>query len=189
MKSYISNTIAACIGVALTTPVAAGLIYTWETDSGQGASGQIEFKDNVSLGDIVGASDINSNLFSFIVGTDTFTFTDSFIPYSSMEVSSLGLCVPSCTDPGTATKKTATPKSTSFLSMNVLSSYDTLWSWQTIVAITPPPGTKAAASKINGSGRWVSDSSISVPEPGSVLLLLTGLVSFSFFKKKLSNKS
>jgi hypothetical protein len=113
--------------------------------------------------------------------------TDNFfIPEYEAEVSSLGLCVPSCTDPDPGTKKKATKKKPAIKTkgpaviMYGSYNYDTLWEWYSNI----PVGD--SGEFYGGTGHW---NLASVPEPVTVLLFLSGLVSFSIFRKKILSRN
>jgi hypothetical protein len=190
MRSIISKISIAVISAAIAAPVTAGLIYTWESDSGTNATGQIEFADYVHLGDVIDPdTDISSKSFSFMRGTETLTLTDFyfFIGEVNVEVSSLGLCVPSCIDPNdgsTPVKKKAAIKTKGpSVAMYGSDFYVPTWEWTSNVLVE---GSVDPYEYYQGTGRW---NLTSVPEPETVLLFLSGLVSFSIIRKKITSKN
>ena len=119
-------------------------------------------------------------------GTDTVTLTDWLLfGETQIEVSSLGLCVPSCVDSGgsVAPKKKAYKTKGPSVRMYVTDIYVPTWEWYSNV-LMPTAGT--TYEFYQGTGRWNLSS---VPEPGMVILFLSGLVSFSIFRKKIFSKS
>ena len=190
MRTIISKISVAVISAAIAAPVAAGLIYTWESDSGTNATGQIEFANYVGLGDVIDPeTDVSSQSFSFMDGTNTITVTDwLYIGEVQLEVSSLGLCVPSCTYPGgggsfPAKKKPAIKTKGPSVVMYATDYYVPTWEWASNVLL---PNAETSSDVYKGTGRWVLNS---VPEPGMVLLFLSGLVSLSIFRKKFFSKN
>lgn len=190
MRTIISKISVAVISAAIAAPVAAGLIYTWESDSGTNATGQIEFADYVGLGDVIDPdTDITSKSFSFMDGMNTIMLTDYwfYIGETQVEVSSLGLCVPSCVDPADGSpvpaKKKAYKTKGPSIAMYATDNYVPTWQWTSNV---PIPETKTTYDYYQGAGRW---NLTSVPEPGMVILFLSGLVSLSIFRKKIFSKS
>ena len=194
--------------LALAGPVMAGLIYTWVDDVDAGVTGSISLADGIGFGDTFDPMD-PSNIpgFQFLVGGkelgyDEF-FTDAGLDF---EPNALGLCSPNCDTHGDLGKKTAAKKK---VGSDYVFFEPVITKQPAVKKGTPPPppvfrwsysasvtqsvvdtGGKQPAEKkgsnlFDGTGLWVLSSPVPVPEPGTLLLLLTGVAALTQLRKRL----
>lgn len=215
-----------------TTTVSAGLIYHWQSVTGNPVFGQLEFSNNVNLGDTVTLADMSSFTFkifldvpyfpsydlregsSFSVenGLGVYSFDNTYMrDYAAMEVSSLGLCVPSCSSHSTAksaakkkavkgslymdmfvpgvAKKKAVKKGSEIEEEVVV--IDPLWNWDVFGLVSALPPTeplikvKGEFVDLSGSGRWALQGSEAIPEPSTLLTFLLAISCLSLLRRKL----
>lgn len=187
---------------AVAVPVMAGLIYTWQ-DSGDpdNVTGFIEFGDNLV--------DVDPNTdgiqfdpyadgavvdFGFTVGANTLGIDDLLLA-STLELNDLGLCSPNCDSHGAA--KIAAKKKTDYvLFAPVLSKKKSPYGWQydgvvnSSQKVKKGPGDQVEGpTYFSGSGFWVLSGPVPVPEPGTLLLILSGAALLAHARRRLRSRA
>ena len=185
---------------AVAVPVMASLIYTWQDSvDPDNVTGFIEFGDNLV--------DVDPNTdgiqfdpyadgaivdFGFAIGADTLGIDDLLFA-SNLETDELGLCSPSCDNHGAA--KIGAKKKTDYVFFSpVLSKKKSPYGWQydgvvnsgkTAGKKEPGGGQVDGPTYFSGSGFWVLGGPVPVPEPGTLLLLLSGAALLAHVRRRL----